>query len=261
MNSTDEKKPNRQHRLLRLSRRASILTLCAAAVLLVLWLSLVKALPQGLESPTDVVFGLILLLLLAAAAAIYFYQSLREWAIRDRLNQETARTNSLINAVLPGTGAQVFEVLPGGAIRLLSPSPEQGQAPKITLFPTPWELLASLNCSGQWEPAFLSALEQASLGQDSELEVQTLDKEETWIRFRLEPWQDSREADVIGTIREVTQEVQERYRQEEADKLINRMMEGTVVGLEISPEDNTWRNLWSSKSYSYLLDADSPPLP
>ncbi|MCI5499682.1 MAG: response regulator, partial [Clostridiales bacterium] len=170
------------------------------------------------------------------------------------------RNNALINAALPGTNLQVFELLSNGSIRLLSPETGQGQELKSTIFPTTKALLAYLNCSGQWEAAFQAALEQAALGQDSELEFQTMDQEETWIQVRLEPQGDRQQAEAIGTIRVVTQEVQERYRQEAADKLLDRMMKGTVAGLEISLEEDTWRMLWGWEAYGHLIHADGTPL-
>ena len=85
-------------------------------------------------------------------------------------------------------------------LRLLSPGKGQVRA---DLF-TPKQMLIRLNCSVQWEAALQAALEQAALGQDSELEFQTMDQEETWIQVRLEPQGDRQQAEAIGTIREST---------------------------------------------------------
>lgn len=210
--------------------------------------------------PTSLAFALLILLYVVATVAVLLYQSMRERAVRDKLDQEVARNNSLMNVALPGTDIQVFELLPNSSIRLLSPEAGRGQELKSTIFPTTKELMAYLNCSGQWEAAFQAALEQAALGQDGELEFQTMDQEETWIRVRLEPQGGKQQAVAIGTIRVVTEEVQERYRQEAADKLLDRMMEGTVAGLEIALEEDTWRMMWGWETYGHLIHEDGSRL-
>lgn len=255
MNQTNETRENRRKRLIPLFRTVSLLALCFVANFLLLWLH-----DRGPTTPPGLAFALLILLYLAATVAVLLHQSAGEQTAQDKLNQAVARNNSLINATLPGTNLQVFELLSNGSIRLLSPESGQGQELKSTIFPTTKALLAHLNCSGQWDAAFQAALEQAALGQDSELEFQTMDQEETWIQVRLEPQGGRQQAEAIGTIRVVTQEVQERYRQEAADKLLNRMMGGTVAGLEISLEDDTWRMLWGWEAYGHLIHADGPPL-
>ena len=255
MNRTNETRENRRQRMIRLFRTVSLLALCFAANLLLLWLH-----DRGPTTPPGLVFALLILLYVVAAGAVLLHQAMGEQTAQDKLNQAVARNNALINAALPGTNLQVFELLSNGSIRLLSPETGQGQELKSTIFPTTKALLAYLNCSGQWDAAFQAALEQAALGQDSELEFQTMDQEETWIQVRLEPQGGRQQAEAIGTIRVVTQEVQERYRQEAADKLLDRMMEGTVAGLEISLEEDTWRMLWGWEAYGHLIHADGTPL-
>lgn len=255
MNRTNETRENRRQRMIRLFRTVSLLALCFAANLLLLWLH-----DRGPTTPPGLVFILLVLLYVVAAVSVLLHQAVGEQTAQDKLNQAVARNNALINAALPGTNLQVFELLSNGSIRLLSPETGQGQELKSTIFPTTKALLAYLNCSGQWEAAFQAALEQAALGQDSELEFQTMDQEETWIQVRLEPQGDRQQAEAIGTIRVVTQEVQERYRQEAADKLLDRMMKGTVAGLEISLEEDTWRMLWGWEAYGHLIHADGTPL-
>ena len=80
-----------------------------------------------------------------------------------------------------------------------------------------------------------------------------MDQEETWIQLRMEPLPDNEETTAIGTIRDVTQKVKERHRREEASKLLTRMMDSTMAGLEIALEEDTWRLLWGTQTYQDLL--------
>lgn len=61
-----------------------------------------------------------------------------------------------MNAALPGGDVRLFELLPDGMIRVLSPGKGQGGQLKTTL-ETPRRLLSYLNCSAQWEAPFLAA--------------------------------------------------------------------------------------------------------
>lgn len=200
-----------------------------------------KAVDMGI--PSSLAYSLLVLLYTAAAVAVILYQSMRERTVRDKLTQEVARNNSLMNAALPGSDIQVFELLPSGMIRLLSPEIGQGQDLKVTLG-TPLQLLSYLNCAAQWEAPFHAALEQAALGQDSEVEMKTMDEEETWLQVRIEPLLDNEGTAAIGTIRDVTEKVKERHRQDDMAKMVSRMMEGTVVGIEAALEEDQWRILW-----------------
>lgn len=205
-------------------------------------------------------YDLLVLIYALSAAAVLLYQVIRNRSDQEKLNQEVARSNSLMNAAIPEGDVRLFELLPDGMIRLLSPGHGQGGQLKTTL-ETPRRLLSYLNCSTQWEAAFLAALEQASLGQDSEVEFQTMDQEETWIQLRMEPLDGNEETAAIGTIRDVTQQVKERNRLEEESKLLNRMMQGTIAGLEISLEEDAWRLLWGTTAYQVLFrqaGADKP---
>lgn len=197
-------------------------------------------------------YNLLVLIYVISAAAVLLYQAIRNRSDRAELNQQVARSNYLINAAIPEGDVRLFELLPNGMIRLLSPGHGQGNQVKTSLG-TPGRLLSYLNCSPQWEAAFLAALEQASLGQDSEVEFQTMDQEETWVQMLVQPLADSEEATAIGTIRDVTQEVKERHRREEESKLFARMMEGTMVGLEVSLEEDTWKLLWGDPPYQALF--------
>ena len=114
-------------------------------------------------------------------------------------------------------------------------------------------MLEYLNCSAQWEAPFQAALEQAALGQDGEIEFQTMDQQETWIQLRMEPLPNNEEATAIGTIRDVTDEVKERHRREDAAKLLDRMTEGTIAGLEIGLETDRFRLLWGTQVYQDML--------
>lgn len=80
-----------------------------------------------------------------------------------------------------------------------------------------------------------------------------MDQEETWIQLRMEPLDGNEETAAIGTIRDVTQQVKERHRLEEESKLLNRMMQGTMAGLEISLEEDAWRLLWGTTAYQDLF--------
>ena len=205
--------------------------------------------------PSGLAYTVLVMIYAVAMVAVLLYQASREQLAQTRLSQEVARKNSLMNAALPGSSVRVFELLPDGMIRLLTPEKGQGQQLKAALY-TPLQLLTELNCSAQWEAPFVSALEQAALGQDSEVEVCTMDPEETWIQFRAEPLADHEGVEAIGTIRDVTREVQARHRQEAADKFLGRMMEGTVAGLEFSLEEDRWRWLWGREVYDHLASQE-----
>ena len=205
--------------------------------------------------PRGLVYTALVMVYAVAVVGVLLYQASREQLAQTRVYQEVARKNSLMNAALPGSSVRVFELLPDGRIRLLTPEKGQGHRLKAELY-SPLQLMTELNCSAQWEAPFVSALEQAALGQDSEVEVCTLDQEETWIQLRVEPMADHEGVEAIGTIRDVTREVQSRHRQEAADKFLGRMMEGTVAGLEFSLEEDRWRMLWGREVYDHLASQE-----
>lgn len=229
-------------------RTVGVLAACCAVTLLIFR----EVLMVG---DSAVVFALLVLLYAVATAAILLYQSMREQAVRARLDSEVARRNFLMNAALPGSDTQLFEVLADGMLRLLTPRQGRGRVLEALLV-TPGGLLAELNCAGQWEPALTSAIEQAEAGQDYEVEIQTMDRKETWIQLRLEPLPEGESAVVVGTIRDVTEQVKERHRQENLTKLLDRMMEDTVAAIEISLEEEDWRMLWGRETYAHLLEED-----
>ena len=207
----------------------------------------------GRGIPTTVAYALLALLYIVAAAALLLYQDIRERRVKNQLDQAVARKNSLMNAALPGSDIEVFELLPGGMIRLLSPEMGQGQQLKMSLV-TVRQLLDYLNCARQWEPAVRFALDQAAQGQDSEVELQTAHEEETWLYLRIEPLANNEEILAIGTVRDVTEAVREARRRKTAEQFINRMMEGTQAGLEIALEEDHWRLLWGWETYSKVLN-------
>ncbi len=226
-------------------RTVAILAGCCVATLLVFheWV---------MGGPSGLVYALLILLYAAATAVILLYQSMREQTVQDRLRLEVAKRDFLMNAALPGSDTQLFEVRPDGMLRLMTPR-RGGRAMGTSLI-SPGRLLSDLNCAGQWEPALLSAMEQAAAGQGSEVEVQTLDSRETWIQIHLEPLPHGDGPSVIGTIRDVTQQVRERHRLEDQAKLLDRMMEDTVAAIEISLEEDEWRILWGKETYAHLLE-------
>ena len=207
---------------------------------------------MGLGIPSALAYGLLILLFGVASVAVLLYQSMKERLVRDRLDQEVARRNFLMNAALPGSDTQLFEVLPDGTLRLMAPRQGQGQVLR-SMVTTPAKLLEELNCSAQWEYALDAVMEQATAGQDSEMEIQTMDLRETWIQIRLEPMPDDDSAVAIGTIRDVTQQVLERNRQEAQNKLLDRMMGNTITGIEITLETDGWRMLWGRENYGALF--------
>ena len=178
---------------------------------------------------------------------------------QEKLLRELARNNTIMNAALSGSDIQVFELRADGMLRLLSPGLGWSEQMTATVG-TPRQMLARLHCSVQWESAFLAALEQAALGQASEIEFQTLDAEETWIQLCIEPLADDPDTEAIGTIRNVTETVKERHRAKAESKLLNRMMSQTVSGMEVSLEENTWKMLWGWETYGHLLKNRSEPL-
>ncbi len=226
-------------------RTVGILAGCCVATLLVFheWV---------MGGPSGLVYALLILLYAAATAVILLYQSMREQTVQDRLRLEVAKRDFLMNAALPGSDTQLFEVRPDGMLRLMTPR-RGGRAMGSSLI-SPGRLLSDLNCAGQWEPALLSAMEQAAAGQGSEVEVQTLDSRETWIQIHLEPLPEGAGTSVIGTIRDVTQQVRERHRLEDQAKLLDRMMEDTMAAIEISLEEDEWRILWGKETYAHLLE-------
>ena len=226
-------------------RTVAILAGCCVATLLVFheWV---------MGGPSGLVYALLILLYAATTAVILLYQSMREQTVQDRLRLEVAKRDFLMNAALPGSDTQLFEVRPDGMLRLMTPR-RGGRAMGTSLI-SPGRLLSDLNCAGQWEPALLSAMEQAAAGQGSEVEVQTLDSRETWIQIHLEPLPEGAGTSVIGTIRDVTQQVRERHRLEDQAKLLDRMMEDTMAAIEISLEEDEWRILWGKETYAHLLE-------
>ena len=226
-------------------RTVGILAGCCVATLLIFheWV---------MGGPSGLVYALLILLYAAATAVILLYQSMREQTVQDRLRLEVAKRDFLMNAALPGSDTQLFEVRPDGMLRLMTPR-RGGRAMGTSLI-SPGRLLSDLNCAGQWEPALLSAMEQAAAGQGSEVEVQTLDSRETWIQIHLEPLPEGAGTSVIGTIRDVTQQVRERHRLEDQAKLLDRMMEDTMAAIEISLEEDEWRILWGKETYAHLLE-------
>lgn len=204
-------------------------------------LPLNQGLSAGLSSPLP--YLLLACLYTLATGAILLYQHHGETNIRNKMRQAIARSNALLNVAVPGSNMEIFEHLTNGKIRLLSPELDGGQRLKETLG-TPKNLLSYLNCSAQWEPAFLQILEQAACGQGGEIELQTLDERETWIQLRIEPLLGNEEASAIGTVRNITDVVRERRRQKSTEKFIGRMMEGTLLGVEVSLEEAHWRILW-----------------
>ena len=203
-------------------RTVGILAGCCVATLLIFheWV---------MGGPSGLVYALLILLYAATTAVILLYQSMREQTVQDRLRLEVAKRDFLMNAALPGSDTQLFEVRPDGMLRLMTPR-RGGRAMGTSLI-SPGRLLSDLNCAGQWEPALLSAMEQAAAGQGSEVEVQTLDSRETWIQIHLEPLPEGAGTSVIGTIRDVTQQVRERHRLEDQAKLLDRMMEDTMAAI------------------------------
>ena len=168
------------------------------------------------------------------------------------MKERDMRSNLSLTDALAASDLQIFELYNDGAIRLLTPDPAWGQEVM-----TPGKLLASLNCSSQWEAPFRAALEQASLGQGGEVEVCTMDEEETWIQLQLEPLSGLGRITAIGTIRTVTEAVQNRHRQEAAHQLLDRVVKNTTVGLEISLEEDTWQLLWGWESQEHLRDQEN----
>lgn len=235
MNKIGRKLQTRTMNLLR-----GLLTLAATFVLLTVVLQL------------QVEYNLLICIYAVSAGAMLLYWMIRNRSDQEKLDQEVARSNSLVNAALPVGDVRLFELLPDGMLRVLTPGQGQGDQLKTTL-ETPRRLLEYLNCSAQWEAPFQAALEQAALGQDGEIEFQTMDQQETWIQLRMEPLPNNEEATAIGTIRDVTDEVKERHRREDAAKLLDRMTEGTIAGLEIGLETDSFRLLWGTQVYQDML--------
>ena len=229
-------------------RTVGILAACCVATLLIFH-------EVVMGGTSALVYALLILLYAVATVAVLLYQSMRQQIVQDRLEREVARHNFLMNAALPGSDTQLFEVRHDGMLRLLTPHQGQGRV-LGTMLITPGRLLGDLNCSAQWEPALLSAIEQVSAGQGYEVEVQTMDRQETWIQIRLEPLPEGEGSVAIGTIREVTQQVKERHRQEDLAKLMDRMMVDTMAAIEINLEDPGWRMLWGDEAYAHLLDPE-----
>ena len=211
-----------------------------------------EAVGSAVSIPSTFAYGLLLVLYGVAAVALLLYQSMRERSVRGELDREVARRNSVMNAALPASDVQVFELLTTGLLRLFTPQSGQREQLKATVG-THKELLACINCSGQWEPAFAAALERAAWGQDSEVELQTQGDEGAWLRVRMEPLLNNEEIRAIGTIRDITGEVLERQRQETMNKLLDRMMEGTVAGIEVALETDQWKMLWGRENYQRVL--------
>ena len=242
MSRPNEKLPRHAYNIL---RTVVILAACCAATLIIFH--------EFVMGGTSVlVYILLILLYVCAAAVILLYQTIRERIVRDRMDREVERRNFLMNTALFESDTRLFEVMPDGMLQLLTPRPGLGGVLKTTLI-TPARLLSDLNCAAQWESALLSAIGQASAGQGGDLEVQTMDKRETWIQIRLEPLPEGDDAVAIGTIRDISEQVKERHRQETQAKLLDRMMGDTMAAVEIDLEEDGWRVLWGEEKYDDLL--------
>ena len=69
----------------------------------------------------EIEYNLLVLIYALSAVAVLLYQLIRNRSDRDKLDQEVARSNFLMNAALPGGDVRLFELLPDGMIRVLSP--------------------------------------------------------------------------------------------------------------------------------------------
>ncbi len=199
---------------------------------------------NAVSIPSTFAYGLLVVFYGLAAVALLVYQSVRERMVREKLEREVERRNSVMNAALPATEVQVFELLPSGMLRLFSPRSGQGRELK-SIVATPGELLSYLDCAPQQTQAFSAALAQAAGGQESQVELQTQAQQETWLQLRMEPLPGNEEVQAIGTVRDITQDVAQRQRQQEAGKLLDQMMGGTLAGIEVHLEQDRWRLLWS----------------
>lgn len=83
----------------------------------------------------EIEYNLLVLIYALSAVAVLLYQLIRNRSDRDKLDQEVARSNFLMNAALPGGDVRLFELLPDGMIRVLSPGKGQGGQLKTTLKP------------------------------------------------------------------------------------------------------------------------------
>ena len=91
------------------------------------------------------------------------------------------------------------------------------------------------------------------MGQSCEVEAHHGPPRRPGSRRASTPLPDNEVTTAIGAIRDVTQEVKERHRREEAAKLLDRMTDNTIAGLEISLEDDTLRLLWGEPAYQAPL--------
>ena len=80
-----------------------------------------------------------------------------------------------------------------------------------------------------------------------------MDARDTWIQISLEPAPEGDASVAIGTIRDVTRQVQERHRLETQAKLLDRMMGDTMAAIEVGLEDHDWRILWGEDKYAHLI--------
>lgn len=210
-----------------------------------------EAVGKAASIPSAFTYGVLIALYGVAMVAVLLYQSVRERTVREKLDREVERSNSVMNAALPAAEVKVFELLPSGMLRLFSPRSGQGRELKSTMA-TPGELLSGLGCSDQGTQDFSAALEKAAAGEESQVELRTQDQQETWLQLRMEPLPDNEEVQAIGTVRDVTQEVAQRQRQEAVGKLLDRMMGGTLAGIEVHLETDRWRLLWCHTSLAGL---------
>lgn len=202
--------------------------------------------------PSTLAYGLLIVFYGMAVAAVLLYQSVRERMVREKLDREVERRNSVMNAALPAAQVQVFELLPSGMLRLFSPQSGRGRELK-SIVAAPGELLSYLDCPREEAPAFSAALAQAAEGRESQVEVRTRASQETWLQLRMEPLPGNEEVQAIGTVRDVTQQVAQRQRQEEMGKLLDRMMGATLAGIEVHLEEDRWRLLWQRGSLGERL--------
>lgn len=70
----------------------------------------------------EIEYNLLVLIYVLSAVAVLLYQVIRNRSDREKMNQEVARSNSLMNAAIPEGDVRLFELLPDGKLRLLSPA-------------------------------------------------------------------------------------------------------------------------------------------
>ena len=80
----------------------------------------------------QVEYNLLILIYALSAVAVLLYWKIRNRMDRDKMTQEEARGDALVSAAIPQGDVRLFELLPSGMIRVITPTPGARRKPPWT---------------------------------------------------------------------------------------------------------------------------------